>query len=238
MNYNDGNVHLDFYNKSADKKEIARQFAEGDPLLYETILELWEKGIKTLACCKGHTLKDGSQTNPYLSIIIDEKSEQIVRNICNFIHYYNRDGFDLRFSNNLFCNGVYDLYISVSDNISWSEILRFIKYCMVNKIEFQGPKSDMLTYIKCLMEVGNQNNICFHHCIFDDRMVVYFSKKNMLPPDVEDELVLDEEMLNFIKKHNKIPNTVMSCDEQSIKKLAEIFSPGISEKEETQNYRK
>ena len=58
MVYNDGNVHIDFYDKNSNKEEIAEQFSEGDPELKKVLLELWKNNIKTVACCRGHNDKE------------------------------------------------------------------------------------------------------------------------------------------------------------------------------------
>ena len=43
MSYNDGKIHMDFFDKPEKFNEIAREFSEGDPKLQETLLALWEK---------------------------------------------------------------------------------------------------------------------------------------------------------------------------------------------------
>ena len=53
--YNDGNVHIDFFDKSKEELDgIADEFSEGNTNLKNTLLTLWNSGIQTMACCVGH----------------------------------------------------------------------------------------------------------------------------------------------------------------------------------------
>lgn len=53
--YNDGNVHMNFFDKSKDELvNIADEFSEGNLNLKNTLLTLWSSNIQTIACCIGH----------------------------------------------------------------------------------------------------------------------------------------------------------------------------------------
>lgn len=102
--YNDGKVHLDFFNKSIfEKEQIATEFAEGNDSLKNTLLTSWNLGFMTSACCAGHedtfdgkmlcinvetglpekvdvTADQAKLT--YISFILDKNSYQYLGSLC------------------------------------------------------------------------------------------------------------------------------------------------------------
>ena len=42
MKYNDGKVHMDFYDQETDLFPIAEEFSEGDNKLRDLLLKMWD----------------------------------------------------------------------------------------------------------------------------------------------------------------------------------------------------
>ena len=59
MNYNDRNIHNNFYDEPIENLQVrARDYSEGNKDLEETLLNLWKQGVPTTSCCIGHEKKE------------------------------------------------------------------------------------------------------------------------------------------------------------------------------------
>lgn len=78
-----------FKNKE-DLTEFATDFSEGDNLLKDTLLNLWNNNIRTFSCCKGHETEE-YYIPSYLSIIIDEYSIGLIDNLYSKLYPEKKD---------------------------------------------------------------------------------------------------------------------------------------------------
>lgn len=76
---NDGKVvDKEFSELSEEQKaEQAKEFSEGNKDLEDILLFLWSKGIKTIACCKGHE----NHGRPYVFFHINKIDDKVFRRI-------------------------------------------------------------------------------------------------------------------------------------------------------------
>lgn len=79
----DGKVYVkDYTNVSREEKIIdAKKYSEGNEKLEELLLLLWENGINTVSCCAGHERDKMSKNNPFISIMIDNISEDVLKKV-------------------------------------------------------------------------------------------------------------------------------------------------------------
>jgi len=115
MNYNDGKVHTDFFDKPKEELDlIAKEFSEGNENLEELLKTLWSKKIKTSACCIGHKkskslflnentgeiIEKDNNLVSYISIVIDDESKnKIMPLITSMLEKY-KDKIDVKISTN------------------------------------------------------------------------------------------------------------------------------------------
>lgn len=80
MNLNDGGVHYDFGQiRNKGIETCAQEFSEGHDTLKNILLELWQRGLSTYACCKGVSEpghKTGPFKNPYVAILVEPENQQ------------------------------------------------------------------------------------------------------------------------------------------------------------------
>ena len=77
----------DAFNNKEDLTEFAIAFSEGDDLLKETLLNLWNNNISTYACCKGHDTSE-YYIPSYLAIVMDQYSMGLVESIFSKFYLY------------------------------------------------------------------------------------------------------------------------------------------------------
>ena len=67
-------------------KEYAKEFAEGSDTLEQILLNLWQLGIQTFACCKGFKNKEHNTDyiRPYIAILI---TPETIGNVQTFMRY-------------------------------------------------------------------------------------------------------------------------------------------------------
>ena len=79
-------IKEELFQKAFDNREDLSQYAvvfsEGDNLLRDTLLSLWNNNICTYSCCMGHDYTE-YYVPAYIAIIIDEHSISLINNICN-----------------------------------------------------------------------------------------------------------------------------------------------------------
>ena len=69
-----------------EKLKNSKLFAEGSQELENLLLNLWNQGIDTFACCVGHKYDDGSESNPYFSLSIKELEDLRLKKILNKLY--------------------------------------------------------------------------------------------------------------------------------------------------------
>ena len=217
MSYNDGKVHTDFYDKQVDIKQIADDFSEGDHNLKSVLLLLWENGIMTDACCRGHD--DGRP--PYISFIINEKSKKLIQATSKYL--YLQDGkIELDFS---FYGKDYDTFIVyMGDEKSKEDFLNFVNRLLSKKAEHETFTSNIPKYGEYLLKFARMLGV---HCRFSverDNMMLGFTKPGTAQFFNENCPSLDD-MLQSIKETGNLPLVPFQCSEKSLQEFINIFYP-------------
>lgn len=216
-NYNDGMVHVDFYDQKDKFSEMADSFSEGDPLLRDCLLDMWENGIKTEACCKGH-----DDSYAYISIIIDDNSQALIDATGDYLNLQNGQ-MQLCFQSTVTKD--YDSFIvrlcKESDKI---EYLRFIQNFLSQKQMDYECNNHISEYADCLLKFSRRffvecsfyvevDEMCFGFC--RPGSILYFGE-NILPLS---------DFIDKIKETGDIPLIPLSCDEKSLKEFVSFLYP-------------
>lgn len=84
---NDGKVHGMDEVAQVGLEETAKNFSEGSEDLEKILLNLWEMGIDTFACCKGSRDKNhhSDVKCPYVSILITPENRKRVKTLMRYI---------------------------------------------------------------------------------------------------------------------------------------------------------
>ena len=64
--------------KTTYSQQDIKEFAEGNLILEEILLDCFYKNIPTHACCAGHIQKDGKTKRPYLSFLITAQTKDFI----------------------------------------------------------------------------------------------------------------------------------------------------------------
>lgn len=72
---NENYSNIDFNEIIKNKEKYAKVFSEGSKELEKTLLSLWNKGIETKGCCKGH---DDKKSKQYIGISLDKNLDMVV----------------------------------------------------------------------------------------------------------------------------------------------------------------
>ena len=217
MSYNDGQVHTEFYNKSVDIEKIANDFSEGDYKLQSILLALWENGIMTIACCKGHD--DGRPA--YISFVINEKSKKLIQSTSEYL--YLQDGkIELDFG---FNGKDYDTFtVYMGDEKVKEEYLNFINSLLSQRIEHDKFNNNIPEYGRYLLKFARTTGM---HCRFNvgkDEMMLGFSRPGTLQIFDKDSPLLDN-IIQSIKETGNIPLVPLKCSEKSLREFINIIYP-------------
>lgn len=222
MSYNDGNEHIAFYNENVDRKQIAEQFSEGDFLLRDVLLELWESGIKTTACCKGHD----DNNIAYISLIMDKNSQNLIQSICNYI-YFQGDNLELSFTSAN--NKDYDTFIIYMANEETKyRFINFISNFLITENQIVDIKNRIPLYANYLLSFARKAGLDCRYLVNADEMMVGFNKPGTLSIFGENSPLLDN-ILDQIKDTGNLPLIPMKCSEQSIESFLSVIYPNVFE---------
>ena len=89
-------MQISFSDILMKKEKWAKEFSEGSPLLYETLLKLWEHGFETVGCCRGHS-HESFRSSSYIGFRYPAKEKTL--DLLSNLHYRNMK---LSFSKNTF----------------------------------------------------------------------------------------------------------------------------------------
>lgn len=217
MSYNDGKVHTEFYNKSVDIEKIANDFSEGDYKLQSILLALWEKGIMTVACCKGHD--DGRPA--YISFAINEKSKKLIESTSEYL--YLLDGkVEVDFD---FAGKDYDIFtVYMGDEKVKEDYLNFINSLLSQRIDHDKFNNNIPEYGRYLIKFARTIGM---HCRFNvgkDEMMFGFSRPGTLQIFDKDSPLLDD-IIQSIKETGNIPLVPLKCSEKSLQEFINIIYP-------------
>lgn len=90
-NLNDGDIHSFEEIQQLGLEISAKQFAEGNLVLEEILLDLWNLGISTRACCKGTSEEDHKHDfeapfkHPYISLNVTSKNKEKVLTLIKYL---------------------------------------------------------------------------------------------------------------------------------------------------------
>ena len=219
MSYNDGQSHIDFYDKEVDKEQMAEEFSEGDMQLKDTLLALWNNSIKTTACCKGHD----DQRKAYLSLIINDESIDLIQET---IEYLNSQ--DSSISMDFICSDRdYDsVTITMPKEEDKKNYLFFINNYLVSKQEILEPSN----IIKCwnyLQRFAKDRNLTCRFAIDKDNMMAGFYPRGHALIFTDSAPVLDDQ-IDSIRETGSLPS-MFKCSEKSLQELINIIYPNTFE---------
>ncbi len=98
MNYNDGSSDIKFFGKASleELKERAKDYSEGNEDLEKTLLILWDKQIRTKACCVGH---DDESYGYFCFLLDNDESFKYLKNIYQWLRMGEREEIKLSIEN-------------------------------------------------------------------------------------------------------------------------------------------
>lgn len=217
MSYNDGQVHLDFYDKDVDFTKIAGEFAEGDPLLQKCLLELWKNGIKTTACCKGHN----ERCEPYISLVVNNNSKMLIDATCEYI-YLQDDEIEIDFNSG---GKAYDTFtVHLPNEKSKRDYLMFLFSFLQNKIEYNSNSNNNISlYANYLSKIARQLRLTCRYAIIPTGMMFGFVKPGYILRFSENAPFLGD-LIPTIKATGNLPSPI-SCDTSSLEQFINIIYP-------------
>ena len=86
---NDGNIHSFDEVKKHGLEKSATEFSEGSDVLKKVLLDLWDMGLETKACCKGTIEKDHKSDIhlrfPYIYLVVNGDNSQKIVDLISYI---------------------------------------------------------------------------------------------------------------------------------------------------------
>lgn len=219
MSYNDGYVHLDFYNHDVDKEKMAESFSEGDVLLGNTLLELWNNNIKTTACCRGH----GENRNAYISFIINNDSKKLIQ--ATFEYLYLQDGiFEINFIAASH-NKDYDMFsVSMGSAQDKESYLTFLHQTLNYNDDIKGIGSNILIYADNLLKFARNKNLDCRYSVNKNEMMFGYVNPGRLLVFNGDAPALSD-MNDLIRETGKLQLGPISCDAKSLEQFINLVYP-------------
>lgn len=227
MNYNDGKVHTEFYNEDVDRKEIAKQFSEGDEQLEKCLLDLWNNGIQTTACCCGHDTEEYTRL-PYISLEFNHDVSGLINNLYSYMNLpENRNSIELDFCNDNISDK-FNFVITMKDEQSKQQCLSFISRCVNNhknenlsglgNIDIDSVATDLFVF-------GSVNNLNCRFTVSSDKdMSFCYFHPGTMPIFGINDLQLDN-IIDDIKNKHTLPLAPISCNEDSIEHFLDFINP-------------
>lgn len=217
MSYNDGQVHTEFYNQKDNIEKVAEDFSEGDNLLKNSLLKLWENNIKTMACCKGHEEKESPA---YISLIIDDNSYYLVKKITEFLYLY--DGkIELDFENGNYGDS---FSISMASEQDKNYFLNFLCLSLQNNEKNVDVNNNVTLYASYLLDFAKRTGLHCRYCVEKDKMMIGYNQPNSLQLFTDDAPHMNE-LLDSIVKTGNLPLTPIICDEESLEQFIVTLYP-------------
>lgn len=192
-----------------ERKKLAKQYSEGLEELEQLLNNLWNLGIDTLGCCRGHNDK-----LPYIGIVVNDYSINIINHL--MIKFLNDNSFSDKVIIALGYNSNFGLDFSLSfkqiDNNNFSLISD-------NLIENKYLNCYLEQFMR-LIEEYNAGNY-FSDLVFKDYDVILHIYDQFMP-DLDyacclDDLIEDSEYNSDL--YENIKGLFCYCDHRSLKKL-------------------
>ena len=217
MSYNDGHVHMEFYDKSVDMENLAEDYSEGDDKLKKVLLSLWDNGIITTACCKGHD--DGRIA--YLSFAINDRIKKIIQATSEYL--YLQDGkIELDFESNGKDYNSFTVYMVNSKDKE--DHYNFLNSLLSQKLEEYDEQSNILKYGNCLLKFARTMGLNCRFIVEKNNMMFGFSKPDEILMFNDNSPTLDE-IITSIKETGNMPLCALNCSEKSLQELINIIYP-------------
>lgn len=227
MSLNDGQVYLDFFDKKEEYKKMAEDFSEGDSLLKETLLKLWEKGIKTIACCKGHEDKSAPA---YISFIMDHNSMETIQSTCDYLYMQDGD-ITLNFLNSEEDYNIFSIHMKTEEDKN--KYLKFIQSILNKENENQQP-NDIPFSARCLLAYARKLDMrCRYILTKEEMMFGYFKKGENLV--FNGDMPQLRELLDSVVETGKLPLIPILCDKESLEQFINILYPNTFKNNKVKN---
>ena len=217
MSYNDGREHMEFYHESVDTEKIAAIFSEGDDKLQKVLLTIWEKGIMTNACCKGHD----DERHAYISFVINENSKKLIQKTLEYL-YLQDDKLELNFN---YSGKDYDTFIVYMGNEKVKEdYLNFINDLLSQRIEYEEVNNNIQEYGHYLLKFARTVGVYCRFIIEKDEMMFDFYQPGTIQLFHENSPLLDN-IIQSIKETGKIPLVPLKCSDKSLQEFINLIYP-------------
>ena len=214
MSYNDGQVHIDFYDESVDIEKIANDFSEGDYKLRCILLNLWKNGIMTESCCNGHD--DGRHA--YIAFIINEKSKKLIQATSEYL-FLQDSRIELDFVHS---KDYYIFIVYMGAEKAKEKYYNFINSLLSQKIEHESINNNIPEYGYYLLKFARERGVHCRFCVTKDEMMFGFSYPGELQIFDENSLLLDD-IIQAVKETGNIPLCPLKCNEQSLQEFINII---------------
>jgi len=220
MTYNDGKIYNDFYEYDLEKKDnIAKDFSEGNDILKQTLLSLWENKINTFGCCNGHIDKDAP---PYISFEVRHNSVSLTNRIIKFLSDYNMPNVSIDFNNRE--DGTLIMSINMTENSKDIILKKIYEYSKDNNNDLNI--TEILTNAMYLSIFADQHNVNFRYAIDMNQCNTIFGFVPFGTIQIfDDNTPYLSDYIDKIKNTGNIPLLPFKCNDDSLKKLLSIIYP-------------
>jgi len=199
LEYNDGKVYNDFYDKNKEEKQkIAKLFSEDNLYLEKLLLNLWDNNIKTQSCCIGHN------EEAHITIKFDDNEDYLNKIFAFFSIVQIKDlEICLNVSRN---NATYTFYIPL-------EYRDFIFEKMNQLINHHENKlSNTMNYLLKLLKIAANNNYCFEAKIINNEVKLELYNETFQDSDTAKLMILIDfiDILENNQKNVELPIITIS----------------------------
>ncbi len=208
-----------------EKQEAAMAFSEGNPILRDCLLLLWEHKITTIGCCNGHEYPHDHFS---IAMEVDEFSQKLIKKFCNYVQNINSDSIECDFGSSEYHD--FDFTIRSPKNLR-DDILNFIiKSIDADKLviaEDYNYDSDYYIYGMLLQKYAIQNNSDLRYGILNDNdMMFTIGPRNVIFSFEPDSPNLDD-CLQEISTTCRFSSGPYKCTNESLKKFLKLIYPNL-----------
>ena len=200
------------FDNKEDLTEFANEFSEGDNLLKETLLNLWNNNIRTNSCCMGH------ETNlysipAYVSIVLDQNSTSLLYEIYSKLYpKYKAVTFGL-YNNN---QNAFTLHMRENTK---EDTLNIINQSIGKNNEIDIPVLKNAIYI---LEYANKLSLKLHIDINVDK--VYLEFKSLTDDTTYVEYKSLDESIESLSDLANVSHLFVMCEHDELDKIVDIFN--------------
>ncbi len=203
------------FDSKEDLIEFANDFSEGDNLLKETLLNLWNNNIRTNSCCMGHET-DLYSIPAYVSIVLGQNSKDLLFELFSQLYPDYKD-VTLGLSNkNIY---QYDFFTLHMRGNTKEDTLNLINQSLGKN------NSDDIQVIKnalYLIEFANKLSLKLHIDINADK--VYLEFRSMTSDTAYIEFKSLDESIDELLDLANVSHLFIMCEHSDLNKIVDILN--------------